>query len=152
MPNQRIEALDTRSDGLKNAAPPPDGAIVPWLRSGESNRPIVRLDDGRMALVDTGSRFGLAVSQSQAIIVGNNNSTSGRLGSRDLGGGAIYSRRVLPTTVSFGGLVLRRVPTDILFGVEKDAPVILGRDALYPFRITFDPSGRLIEFAPGPKR
>jgi len=42
--------------------------------------------------------------------------------------------------------VLRHVPTDILFGVDDDAPVILGRDVLYPFKITFDPQRRLIQF------
>jgi hypothetical protein len=67
-------------------------------------------------------------------------------GGRDIGGGIINSTRVSPTTVSIGELVLHRVPTDILFGIEADAPVILGRDALYPFKITFDPQRRLIEF------
>jgi hypothetical protein len=42
--------------------------------------------------------------------------------------------------------VLRGIPTDILSRVDDDAPVILGRDALYPFKITFDPRRRLIEF------
>jgi len=58
---------------------------------------------------------------------------------RDIGGGEVVSRRVGPTTISIGSLVLRGVPTDILTGVEKDAPTLLGRDALYPFRLRFDP-------------
>jgi hypothetical protein len=50
--------------------------------------------------------------------------------------------------VAIGALVLRGVPTDILSGIEKDAPTILGRDALYPFRISFDPTRRLIKIVP----
>jgi hypothetical protein len=42
---------------------------------------------------------------------------------------------------------LRSIPTDILSGVAEDAPVILGRDALFPFKISFDPRQRLITFA-----
>jgi hypothetical protein len=52
----------------------------------------------------------------------------------------------MPTTISIGELVLRGIPTDVLSKVDTDAPVILGRDALYPFKITFDPRRRLIEF------
>jgi hypothetical protein len=66
--------------------------------------------------------------------------------SRDIGGGSVESRRVASTTISIGELVLRGIPTDVLFGVEDDAPVILGRAALYPFKISFDPRRRLIEF------
>jgi hypothetical protein len=51
--------------------------------------------------------------------------------------------------VSIGSLVLEKVPTDILIGAHEGAPVIIGRDALYPFRLTFDPASRLIEIAPG---
>jgi hypothetical protein len=58
----------------------------------------------------------------------------------------VSSRRVAPTTISIGSLVLQRVPTDILFGIEDTAPVILGRDLLYPFKITFDSQRHLIEF------
>ena len=97
-------------------------------------------------MIDTGSGFGLAVNGRDAIIRGDpggNPPTE----ARDIAGGAINSRRVSPTKISIGELVLQRVPTDILFGVEDDAPVILGRDVLYPFKITFDPQRRLIEFA-----
>jgi hypothetical protein len=147
--NQRIEAIDT------NAVPSREGqlsfggregAIVPWLRVGESNRPFVRLGDGRLALVDTGSGFGLAVSDRNAVIIGRNRRRVDSEGIRDIGGGTVFSRRVSPTTISIGELVLRGIPTDILSQVETDAPVILGRDALYPFKITFDPRSRLIEF------
>ena len=60
----------------------------------------------------------------------------------------ISARRVSPVTVNIGSLELRSVPTDVLFGAPAGTPVILGRDALYPFRLTFDPTTQLIEIAP----
>ncbi|HEY8187399.1 MAG TPA: aspartyl protease family protein [Pyrinomonadaceae bacterium] len=146
MPNQLIEAVDTSSRGPKRGNPVGEGAIVQWMRFGNSVRPFVRLGDGRLALIDTGSGFGLAVNGRNAVIVGNRGNRASQ-GTRDIAGGTISSRRVTPTTISIGELVLRGIPTDILFGVDDDAPVILGRDALYPFKITFDPQRRLIEFA-----
>jgi hypothetical protein len=50
--------------------------------------------------------------------------------------------------VSIGALVLNGVPTDVLTGVAPGTPIILGRRALFPFRITFDPISRLIAFEP----
>lgn len=147
--NELIGALDTNATNAirsRTMQPAIEGAVVPWLRVGESNRPFVRLGDGRIALVDTGSGFGLAVSERNAVIVGSNRGRGNTEGIRDIGGGTIFSRRVSPSTISIGELVLRGIPTDILFQVEDDAPVILGRDALYPFKITFDPRRRLIEF------
>jgi hypothetical protein len=150
--NERIEALDTfatdavRSRSRQETNERIEGAVVPWLRVGESNRPFVRLGDGRIALVDTGSGFGLAVSERNAVIIGRNRGRENTAGIRDIGGGTIFSRRVSPSTISIGELVLRGIPTDILSHVDDDAPVILGRDALYPFKITFDPRRRLIEF------
>ena len=123
-----------------------EGATVPWLRLGDSDRPFVRLGDGRLALLDTGSGFGLAVNQRDAVIVGRRDRRQPPP-SQDVGGGYISSRRVEPTTISIGELVLQRVPTDVLSGINDDAPVILGRDALYPFKMTFDPRRHLIEFA-----
>jgi hypothetical protein len=147
LPHQWIEALDTTGDAFQSRSAKREGAIVSWLHIGKDNRPFVRLGDGRLALVDTGSGFGLAVNERNAVIIGNHRGNQNSEGIRDIGGGTISSRRVSPTTISIGELVLRRVPTDILFGIEDDAPVILGRDALYPFKITFDPHRRLIEFA-----
>lgn len=144
MPNHEIQFFDPHTGGLNSRNQPPGGAVVRWIHDGQSRRPFVRLGDGRLALVDTGSGFGLALSET-APRIGN---TRRAEGVRDIGGGTIQSRRVAPTSVSIGSLVLRGVPTDILTGVEKGAPVILGRDALYPFRITFDPVRRLIEIAP----
>ncbi len=143
LPNGVISALNPKSDGLDQTRPPNNGAVVAWLRDGQGNRPFVRLSDGRKALIDTGSNFGLALSRSGL----SENDQRARV-SRDVGGGTISSRRVAPTTVSIGDLVLRDVPTDLLDGVEKGAPVILGRDALYPFRLSFDPVRRLIEIVP----
>jgi hypothetical protein len=147
MPNRRIEAVDNsvRTPASRFAG---EGAIVPWLRMGDNTRPFVRLGDGRLALVDTGSGFGLAVNERDALIIGPRRSTRAGEGTHDIGGGTVTSRRVAPTTISIGELVLQRVPTDILFGIHDSAPVILGRDLLYPFKLTFDPQRRLIEFTP----
>ena len=142
LPQRQIRAFDPRVEGLSVRRQPADGTVVPWLRDGNTNRPFVRLSDGRLALIDTGSTFGLAATSPRAV------AQHERRSSRDIGGGAIRSIRVQPTTVSIGSLELRDVPTDVLDGVEKGAPTILGRDALYPFRISFDPAQRLIEFVP----
>jgi hypothetical protein len=143
IPNGRIAALDSDFQ-----APPlsGEGAIVPWLRTGDLTRPFVRLGDGRLALVDTGSSFGLAVNGRDALIRDSLGRPQPSEGTRDIGGGFITSRRVAPTTISIGELVLRHVPTDILFGIDDDAPVILGRELLNPFKISFDPQRRLIQF------
>ena len=146
LPNERIEAFDSNSTIAQPSRLTGEGASVPWLRSGDLMRPFIRLGDGRLALVDTGSGFGLAVNGRGALIVGRSGKPQSAEGTRDIGGGFITSRRVAPTTISIGELVLRHVPTDLLFGVEDDAPVILGREVLYPFKITFDPQRRLIQF------
>lgn len=145
LPNRIIQSFD---GSLQGRRPPPGGAIVVWVRRGDGSRPFIKLQDGRTALVDTGSGFGLAVSGRDAVIIGGANGRSASVITKDIGGGSISSRRVAPTTVSIGELELRGVPTDILFGVEAKAPVILGRDALSPFKITFDARRRLIEFEP----
>jgi hypothetical protein len=143
IPNQRIASLDSN---FESPSPNGEGTIVPWLQSGDLTRPFVRLGDGRLALVDTGSSFGLAVNGRGAVIVGQRGKPQPAEGARDIGGGFITSRRVAPTTISIGELVLRHVPTDILFGIDDDAPVILGRELLNPFKISFDPQRRLIQF------
>jgi hypothetical protein len=124
---------------------PLDGAVVRWVREAGSNRPFVRFEDGRLALLDTGSGFGLALNESRNVSGSNHrrNDTT-----HDLGGGTVQSRRVTPQTVSIGSLVLNGVPTDVLTGVAPGTPIILGRRALFPFRITFDPVSRLIAFEP----
>jgi len=144
LPNEQIEALPPGSIHPDTRLPD-EGAIVPWVRMGSDNRPFVRLADGRTALVDTGSVFGLAINGRDAVILGRDGLR--RTDSvRDIGGGTVVARRVNPTTISIGGMELRRIPTDLLFGVDKNAPVILGRAALRPFRISFDPQRKLIQF------
>jgi hypothetical protein len=143
LPGHEIQAFDPKVRALSVSQPPAGGSVVPWAREAGSRRPFVRLNDGRLALLDTGSGFGFAISEQ-----GEKDTAKFGRGSRDLSGQTIQSRRVAPSVVGIGSLVLRGVPTDLLRGVEKGAPVILGRDALYPFRISFDPVRRLIEFAP----
>lgn len=149
IPNEVIRPFE---GSLQGRQPPRGGAIVSWIHRADGKRPFVRLLDGRTALLDTGSGFGLAVSERDAVIIGGSGRRSVALNTRDIGGGSVNYRRVEPTTVSIGELELRGVPTDILFGVDVGAPVILGRDALRPFKITFDPRRRLIEFDPAVNR
>jgi len=141
LPNNELRVFDTAAYRLSMNEVPKDGAVVRWVREAGSERPFVRLSDGKLALLDTGSALGLALNQ------------SGRAASRenvthDLGGGSFQSRRIAPQTVSIGALVLNRVPTDLLTGVAPGTPIILGRGALFPFKITFDPASRLIAFEP----
>ena len=149
LPNEQIEALPAGSIHPDTRLPD-EGAIVPWIRMGGDNRPFVRLADGRTALVDTGSGFGLAVNGREAVIVGRDGMRRTEA-VRDIGGGTVVARRVNPTTINLGGMELRRIPTDLLFGVDKNAPVILGRAALRPFKISFDPQQRLIQFLTVPE-
>ena len=141
LPNSELRVFDTAAYRLRAMDVPRDGAVVRWVREAGSDRPFVRLSDGRLALLDTGSALGLALNQ------------VGRASSRenithDLGGGSFPSRRIEPQTVSIGALVLNKVPTDLLTGVAPGTPIILGRGALFPFKITFDPASRLIAFEP----
>ncbi|HKO97056.1 MAG TPA: aspartyl protease family protein [Pyrinomonadaceae bacterium] len=149
MPNAQITALDTT--GLTQTAKGRERAVVSWVRKPGDNRPFVKLGDGRLALVDTGSGFGLALNDRNAVVIGGTGVNKNNGNTRDIAGGLIRSRRVQPTTVSIGELELRRIPTDILFDADRNAPNILGRDALYPFKMSFDPTRGLIEFiAMGP--
>jgi predicted aspartyl protease len=106
----------------------------------------VQLDNGDRALIDTGSSLGLAIRDS-SLPDRRNISLS-----RDIGGGQISTRRVRPTTVAIGSLMLRNIPTDLISGAEADAPVLIGLSALRPFRLAFDPVHRLIEIAPAERR
>jgi len=137
IPNRELRVFDRR---LSVADVPKDGAVVRWVREGGSERPFVRLGDGRLALIDTGSTLGFAVNEPGRV--------AGAHLTHDLGGGSVQSRRVAPQTVSIGALVLNKVPTDVLTGVAAGTPLILGRGALFPFKITFDPASRLIAFEP----
>jgi predicted aspartyl protease len=148
IPAGELSFFDPRTRPLRTSAAPPEGAVVPWLTEGGTRRPFVMLAEGRRALIDTGSGFGLAVDEAAARTLGILQTEGRRRGSRDLAGGEVHARRVRAATVSVGALVLRGVPTDLLVRAEKGAPVILGRDALRPFRITFDPVNRLIMLDP----
>lgn len=143
MPHHQISAFDCSSRALSFANPPPEGTVVRWLVEGGSQRPFVRLDGGQLALLDTGSGFGLAVNlRSGTYDRGNGRKV------QDIGGGSVTSRRAEPSTVRIGSLTLRGVPTDLLSGVAAGTPTLLGRDALAPFRLVFDPLHRLIAIGP----
>ena len=137
IPNRELRVFDTAAQRLRVTDVPKDGAVVRWVGT---DRPFVRLSDGRLALIDTGSTLGFALNE-PGRIAGSNHIN-------ELGGGSIQTRRVAPQTVSIGTLVLNKVPTDMLTGVAPGTPIILGRGALFPFKITFDPSSRLIAFEP----
>lgn len=143
IPRQQLSFFDPRESPLSSRAQPRDGAVVTWQQQGGSHRPFVVLSTGEQALLDTGSSLGLglhdpnpapAYSRSAAV--------------HDVGG-SVSTRRVAPRTVSIGALELRSVPTDLISGAASDAPVLLGLNALRPFRLRFDPLHRLIEIAPG---
>jgi Aspartyl protease len=148
LPQGQLRVFDLNGSGLRLSNTAQEGAVVKWIRQRGDHRPFVRLGDGRLALVDTGSGFGLAISDSRSF---GNHRDEARV-TRDLGGGVVQSRRVAPVTVNIGPLVLRNIPTDLLSGAAAGTPLILGREALYPFRITFDPSGSLIAIEPSESR
>ena len=145
LPNREIHVFDPNSQGLRLNQVPRDGAVVRWVREAGNDRPFVRLGDGRLALIDTGSGFGLALNETRRAVGRNHGDVQNR---SDLGGGSVQSREVEPQTVNIGTLVLRGVPTDVLSGVAPGTPIILGRKALFPFKISFDPVARLIAFEP----
>jgi len=146
IPRLELAAFDPQTTPLSADDPPAEGAVVPWLRERQSRRPFVQLDNGDRALIDTGSSLGLAIRDSSSA-----NHTNASL-SRDIGGGQISARRVRPTTIAIGALMLRNIPTDLISGAETDAPVLIGLSALRPFRLAFDPLHRLIEISPVERR
>jgi predicted aspartyl protease len=150
LPRGELSAFDPRVTPLSHTDVPAGGAVVPWIFEAGSRRPFVMLNGIRLALLDTGSEFGLALSEEAArdIRLINDGRGRSREGVRDIAGGTIGARRVAPATVNIGSLVLRGVPTDLLASVHAGAPVLLGREALQPFRLTFDPLNRLISIAP----
>ena len=128
----------------------PDGvAVVEWIADDVDRRPFVELADGRRVLLDTGSRFGLAIGEQDAHARGISTANPTReTVVSDVAGGRVTARRVRPTSIQVGPMTLSNIPTDVLSGVGTDAPLILGRDALRPFELTFDPMARLIQIAP----
>lgn len=146
-----MTAFDPRLAPLRRGASlPSDAAIVSWLMDGQSRRPFVMLEGGRRALLDTGSGFGLAVTEDAARALGIIAGRGRRRGDvRDLAGGSIPAQRISPTTIRLGEMVLRGIPTDLLLSARAASPILLGRDALRPFRLSFDPVSRLIRIMPG---
>jgi predicted aspartyl protease len=146
-----MTAFNPRQSPLKRTSNlPADATIVRWLTDGQSRRPFVMLEGGRRALLDTGSGFGLAVTEEAARSLGIVPGRGRARGDvRDLAGGNISSQRISPATIRIGELVLRAVPTDLLQTARAGSPIILGRDALRPFRLSFDPVSRLIMIMPG---
>jgi hypothetical protein len=151
LPRGEITSFDPQTNPLRPGDAARGGTVVTWLFDSESRRPYVLLGNGSRALIDTGSGFGLAIGEGAArsfgaVVEGRED----RGGARDIGGGRIASQRVRPVSVRVGALELRRVPTDVLSGVGANSPVLLGRRALEPFRLSFDPLNRLIKITPPP--
>lgn len=142
IPRHELSAFDPHESPLSVRSQPRDGAVVAWQQRSNSHRPFVQLNTGENALIDTGSSLGFAV-QSSAV----DNERSAQSTVHDVGG-RVSAHRVAPRTVWIGSLVLRNVPTDMISGASSDAPVLLGLNALRPFRLRFDPLHRLIEIAP----
>lgn len=145
LPNRELRVFDPALGGVRLNHVPRGGAVVRWVREAGNDRPFVRLGDGRLALIDTGSGFGLALTDGHVVGSRSHADVENR---HDLGGGRVQSQEIQPQRVSIGALVLNGVPADVLSGVAPGTPNILGRRALFPFKITFDPVARLISFEP----
>ena len=147
-PRGSLRAFDPVAFPIVKDDVPEGGAVTGWLMRADSRRPFVSLDGDRSALIDTGSRFGLAVGpieqRSFGIVDGG---SDGGASVRDVGGGTVKGRRTSVARVVLGGMVLENVPTDVLTGVAPGTPILLGRDLLRPFVVSFDPRARLIRFA-----
>src|SRR5205085_272292 len=61
LPNGTVSAFDPRTTPVRLSDVPAGGTVVQWLSDGGARRPFVRLENGRRALLDTGSNFGLAL-------------------------------------------------------------------------------------------
>jgi|ERR1041385_3740140 hypothetical protein len=142
IPHQQLSFFDPRESPLSPRTQPRDGAVVTWHEQGGNRRPFVTLSTGEQALLDTGSSLGLGVHDPNPAPVYSRSSAV-----HDVGG-SVSTRKAAPRTVSIGALELRGVPTDMISGATSDAPVLLGLNALRPFRLRFDPLHRLIEIAP----
>ncbi len=144
--------LDFPNRTLAPLTPQParGGTVVRWLPEATGKRPFVRLNGREPALIDTGSDFGLAIPVSKAAAFGIQPEVpiaARRL--RDITGSTVQVTRVSPVSVWLEPLHLERIPTDLLHGTDPATPLLLGRDALRPFRIAFDlRQRRLIFFLP----
>ncbi len=123
------------------------GAPARWLPEAAGRRPFARINGREVALIDTGSSFGLAVPAAKAASLGIE--AAGRVpirSARDVAGSSFQVARVAPTKVWLESLFLEQVPTDILYGADAATPLLLGRDALRPFHLRFDLRRRVIIF------
>lgn len=143
-----LRAFDPAFSPVRRDAVPEGGAVTTWLMRGESRRPFVALGSGSRALIDTGSTFGFAVDAKAARAFGIEDAGLVKGAAvADIGGGAVTVRRSRVPRVMLGGMLLENVPADVLTGVERGTPILLGRDVLRPFVIAFDPRSRLIRIA-----
>ncbi len=143
-PNTTLAAFDP---GARPLARRSDVSIVGWMNETNGRRPVVRVNGRYDALIDTGARFGLALPAATARDLGvPPGSVREGTAVRDVTGGRMRVTRVRPISIRVDGLALDRIPTDILLDAGPNAPILLGRDALRPFRISFDPRRRTVEF------
>lgn len=149
-----LRLFDPVATPVSEAAPPPGGAVMRWLDRGEGGRandqrPYVQLNGARRALIDTGSSLGLVLSEAEAALLRVAFSRDDEWRPmRDIAGSRTWARRVRPITIDLDGMTLSRVPTDVISGAHENVPVLIGRAALRPFLVVFDPRHRLIAFAP----
>lgn len=143
-PETTLSAFDP---GARPIGRRPEVSIVGWMNETNGRRPFVRVNGRYDALIDTGARFGLALPAATARELGVPPG-SAREGTavRDVTGGRMRVTRVRPISVRVDGLALDRIPTEILLDAGPNAPILLGRDALRPFRLSFDPRRRTVEF------
>ncbi len=146
-----LRAFDPVTSPVLARDVPNGGTVLAWARVDGTMRPYVSLGSGRTALLDTGSQFGLAIGAGDVRAFGTTMApqTDPPRSGMDLGGGTIRSRRGTTPRLRLGSMVLWNVPTDVLDGASGQRTVLLGRDALRPFTITFDPHSRLIRIDPG---
>lgn len=149
-PSNRISAFDPVAEPPNRRRISNDGAQVRWMTNAQDRRPYVRINNRWNALIDTGAQFGLAVPNTMAEALGAVNPAAGQTGRQvhDVNGQGFQAQRVRPLSIHIESFELNRIPTDILTAVPGDTPLLLGRDALRPFRIRFDLTNRLIEFEP----
>ncbi len=124
----------------------PTGATTRWLPEVNGRRPFVRVNGQATALIDTGSSFGLAIPASKAATFGLPTTIRSTRRAWDVAGSSFEVARATSTNVWLDHLSLEQIPTDILYGVDAATPLLLGRDALRPFRIAFDLPRRTIVF------
>lgn len=149
VPKGMLSGFDPGASPLSQDLTTPEGTVTPWLLRDTARRPFVALDDGRTALIDTGSSLGLVLTDRQAREIGlrlEDAVSATRI--RDAGGGSVEVRRASLRKIMLGSMVLENVPVDVVTGAGSGTPILLGRAVLRPFVLTFDPRSRLIRIEP----